>query len=179
MQIIIPLVHIKVRNTAVPDIYLSDRRVVINGFPGGAPSPCTFLPRLLSVGVPGMSDVIMSQSLNGRSDNVRFLFGNADRAMTKLINDCSLEYASIDLSLFHVNTNTLIQLWKGVILSWQADGSPQFSVQCSDGLYPITQSYPPRTISRQCWKPFNQDVIPGYPAVPVFHQGRRRRPDLL
>jgi hypothetical protein len=165
VQIIIPLIHIKVRNPAVPDIYLSDRRVNMVGFPG-APSPVTFLPRLLGVGVPGTQDVIMSQSLDGRSDNVRFTLGNADRAMSQLVNDCSLEYASIDMSFFHVGTGILLQLWKGVVLSWQADGSPQFSMQCSDGLYPITQAYPPRTVSRQCWKPFNADVVPGYRPCP-------------
>ena len=170
VQVIVPLIHIKVRNAAVPDIYLSDRRVVVNGFPG-APSPTTFLPRMLGVGVPGSGDVIMSQSLDGRADNVRFVFGNADRAMSMLVNDCSLEYASIDMSFFHVGTGILLQLWKGVILSWQVDGSAQFSVQCSDGLYPITQSYPPRTISRQCWKPFNQDVLPGYRPCPYSTKG--------
>jgi hypothetical protein len=170
VQELIPLVHIRVRNASVPDIYLSDRRVNISGFPG-APSPTTFLPRMLGVGVPGASDVIMSQSIDGRSDNVRFTFGNADRTMTKLINDCSLEYAEIDLSFFHVGTSILLQLWKGLIMSWQVDGSAQMSVQCSDGLYPITQAYPPRTVSRQCWKPFNQDVVPGYRPCPWSTQG--------
>jgi hypothetical protein len=165
VQVIVPLIHIKVRNTAVPDIYLSDRRVNVSGFPGAA-SPTTFLPRLLGIGQPGVSDVIMSQSIDGRADNVRFVFGNADRAMSQLVNDCSIEYAEIDLNLFHVGTGILLQMWKGLIISWQIDGSPQMSVSCSDGLYPITQAYPPRTVSRQCWKPFNQDVVPGYRPCP-------------
>jgi hypothetical protein len=170
VQIIIPLIHIKVRNPLVPDIYLSDRRINVNGFPG-APGTTTFLPRLLSVGVPGTGDVIMGQSLDGRADNVRFVFGNADRAMAKLVNDCSIEFAEIDLSLLHVGTSTLLQMWKGVIISWQVDGSPQMSVQCSDGLYPITQTYPPRTVSRQCWKPFDKDVVPGYRPCPYSSAG--------
>jgi hypothetical protein len=170
VQVIIPLVHIKVRNTAVPDIYFSDRRVNISGFPGTVSNPTTFLPRLLSVGVPGMSDVIMSQSIDGRADNVRFVFGNADRAMSMLINDCSLEFAQIDLSLLHVGSLALIQLWKGVVISWQIDGSAQMSVTCSDGLYPVTQVYPPRTVSRQCWKPFNTQILPGYKPCPFAEQ---------
>ena len=165
VQTIIPLVHIRVRNAAVPDIYLSDRRVNVSGFPGAA-SPTTFLPRLLSMGIPGSGDVIMSQSIDGKADNVRFVLGNADRTMSKLVNDCSLEFAQIDLSLFHVQTSTLLQLWKGLIMSWQVDGSAQFSVSCSDGLYPVTQSYPPRSVSRQCWKPFNQDILPGVRPCP-------------
>jgi hypothetical protein len=164
VQTIIPLVHIKVRNTAVPEIYLSDRRVIVSGVPGATSS--TYLPRLLSMGVPGGGDVIMSQSIDGRADNVRFVFGNADRVMAKLVKDCSLEYAQIDLSLYHVQSGILLQLWKGLIMSWQVDGSAQFAVQCSDGLYPITQSYPRRTVSRQCWKPFNQDILPGFRPCP-------------
>ena len=123
------------------------------------------------MGVPGSGGVIMSQSIDGRADNVSFTFGNADRAMSKLVNDCSLEFAEIDLSLFHVNTNTLLQIWKGLILSWQIDGSPQMSVSCSDGLYPVTQSFPPRSISRQCWKPFNTDILPGYRPCPYSTKG--------
>ena len=65
----------------------------------------------------------------------------------------------------------MLQLWKGLIISWQVDGSAQMSVSCSDGLYPVTQSYPPRTVSRQCWKPFNKDVIPGYRPCPYSTKG--------
>lgn len=176
VQVIVPLVHIRVRNTAVPDIYFSDRRVNLTdlasgpAYPGAA-SPITFLPRVLGIGVPGTGDVIMSQSIDGRSDNIRFTFGNADRSMSALVNDCSIEFAQIDFSLYHVGTGALIQLWKGVILSWQVDGSAQFSVQCSDGLYPITQAYPPRTVSRQCWKPFNTSIYPGYTPCPYSSAG--------
>jgi hypothetical protein len=45
-----------------------------------------------------------------------------------------------------------------------ADGSPQFTAQCSDGLYQITQMYPVRAISRQCWKTFNDGVNCPYAA---------------
>ena len=170
VQVIIPLVHIKVRNTLVPDIYLSDRRCNVHGFPGLS-GQTTFLPRLQSMGAPGSGDVIMSQSIDGRADNVQFRFGNADRVMSELVKDCSLELAAIDLSLFHVQTSTLLQLWKGLIISWQVDGSAQMSASCSDGLYPVTQSYPPRSVSRQCWKPFNKDVIPGYRPCPYSTKG--------
>ncbi|HZT28813.1 MAG TPA: hypothetical protein VFA33_02945 [Bryobacteraceae bacterium] len=155
VQQIIPLVHIRVRESAVPDIYLSDRRVTVAGQ--------LFLPRVLGIGEPG-SDVIISQDIKGTADNVQFTFGNADRVMTQLANDTDLKYAQIDLSLFHVNSGILLQLWSGFIISFVADGSPQFTAQCSDGLYQITQMYPVRAISRQCWKTFNDGVNCPYAA---------------
>ncbi len=75
VQQIIPLVHIRVREQAVPDIYLSDRRVTVGGQ--------LYLPRLLGIGEPG-SDVLITQNISGAADNVRFTFGNADRVMTQL-----------------------------------------------------------------------------------------------
>ena len=56
MQQIIPLVHIRVRESAVPDIYLSDRRCTVGGQ--------LYLPRVLGIGEPG-SDVIISQDIKG------------------------------------------------------------------------------------------------------------------
>src|SRR5579883_505498 len=149
VQQIIPLVHMRVRESAVPDIYLSDRRVTVGGQ--------LYLPRILGIGEPG-SDAIISQDIRGTADNVQFTFGNADRVMTQLANDTDLKYAQIDLSLFHVNSGILLQLWSGFIISFVADGSPRFTVQCSDGLYQITQMYPTRVISRTCWKSFNDGV---------------------
>jgi len=164
-QQIIPLIHIKVRDPAVPDIYLSDRRVTVGGQ--------LYLPRVLNLGEPG-SDTIMSQDISGRADNVSFTFGNADRAMSALVKDTGLKFASIDLCLFRVDsptTGTLLQLWKGIILSWTLDGSPNFKVTCSDGLFPIMQAYPTRVITRQCWKTFNVGACPfssqGYLTVPT------------
>lgn len=148
VQQIIPLVHIRVRNPLVPDIYVSDRRVTVGGQ--------LYLPRLLNIGEPG-SDVIMSQDISGAADNVRFTFGNADRVMSALAKDTNLQYASIDLCLYHVNSQILLQLWKGIVILWQGDGTSQFSMSCTDGLYPTTQPYPRRTITRQCWKKFNTE----------------------
>jgi len=115
VQQIIPLVHIRVRESAVQDIYLSDRRVTVGGQ--------LYLPRLIGIGEAG-SDVLISQDIKGTSDNVRFTFGNADRVMTQLANDTDVKYAEIDLCLFHVNSGILLQLWKGVIQSYTSDGTP-------------------------------------------------------
>jgi len=144
VQQIIPLVHIRVREQAVPDIYLSDRRCTVGGQ--------LYLPRVLGLGEPG-SDVIISQDIKGTADNVQFTFGNADRAMTALANDTDLKFASIDLSLYHVNTGILLNLWSGCLISFLSDGTAKFVFQASDGFYQVTQQYPPRVISRCCWKP--------------------------
>ncbi len=155
VQQIIPLIHIRVREQAVPDIYLSDRRVTVGGQ--------LYLPRLIGIGEPG-SDVIISQDIKGSSDNVRFTFGNADRVMTQLANDTDLKYAEIDLCLFHVNSGILLQLWKGVIQNYTSDGTANFPVTCSDGFFQIMNQYPERVVSRQCWKIFNDGVNCPYAA---------------
>ncbi|MCL4488672.1 MAG: phage tail protein, partial [Chloroflexi bacterium] len=139
----------------VGDIYLSDRRVTVGGQ--------LYLPRLIGIGESG-SDVIISQDIKGSSDNVRFTFGNADRAMTQLANDTDLKYAEIDLCLFHVNSGILLQLWKGVIQNFVSDGTANFPVTCSDGFFQIMNQYPERVVSRQCWKIFNDGVNCPYAA---------------
>ena len=73
------------RESAVADIYLSDRRVTVGGQ--------LYLPRLIGIGEQG-SDVLISQDIKGTSDNVRFTFGNGDRVM-QLANDTDLKYAEI------------------------------------------------------------------------------------
>ena len=163
-QIIVPLIHIRPRDPGVPDVYLSDRRVTVNGVPGAASSQL-YLPRVTEIGEPG-SNIILSQDISGKADSVQFTFGNADRAMSLFLQDTTLKFAAIDLCLFHVGTGVLLQLWKGIILNYKLDGSPAFSVQCSDGLYPLTQNYPRRTITRYCWKTFNDGV-----ACPFSTQG--------
>ena len=160
VQQIIPLVHIRVREPAVSDIYLSDRRCTVGGQ--------LYLPRVLNLGEPG-SDVLVSQDIKGTADNVQFVFGNADRAMTQLANDTDLKYAQLDLSLYHVNTGILLQLWSGFIVGYVADGSPQFTVQATDGIYQVTQQYPARVISRYCWKPFNDPVLCPFSSAGVGH----------
>jgi hypothetical protein len=157
IQEVVPLVHIRVREQAVPDIYLSDRRCTVGGQ--------LYLPRLTGMGEQG-SDVIISQDIKGSADNVKFTFGNADRAMTALANDTDLTNASIDLCLYHVNSGILLQLWKGVIRpgGFVSDGTANFPVSCSDGVFQMTNQYPARQISRQGWKTFNDGVLCPYSA---------------
>lgn len=160
VQQIIPLVHIRPREvgqTQIPDnIYLSDRRCTVGGQ--------LYQPRLENIGEPG-SDVLISQDIYGTADNVQFTFGNADRAMTQLSNDTDLKFATVELSLYHVNSGILLQLWKGFLINFTADGSPNFTIQCSDGLYQVTQQYPQRSVTRTCWKTFNDGVNCPYSSV--------------
>src|SRR5579871_2476006 len=149
VQQIIPLVHIKVLDASVPDMYISDRRVTVGDN--------LYLPRLLDVGEPG-TNVIMSQNITGAADNVQFSFGNADRSMTKLCNATELKFASIDLCLYFVSTGTLLQLWKGFVQNFTSDPSAVFTMQCSDGIFKVTQPYPTRTVTRSCWKKFNDGI---------------------
>jgi hypothetical protein len=178
VQQIIPLIHIRVREAAVPDIWISDRRCTLSDNASGAvqsamgwpTSSQLYLPRVLGLGEPG-SDTIISQDIKGTADNVQFTFGNADRVMTALANDTDLKFASIDLCLLHVNSNTILQLWKGFVVSYTTDGSPQFTVRCSDGLFQLTQMYPVRVISRQCWKTYNDGVNCPYAAQGSLQTG--------
>ena len=165
VQQIIPLIHIRVRETAVPDIWLSDRRVTVTDSVGGAVqaamgwagSSQTYIPRLTGIGEQG-SDVLISQDIRGSSDSVRLTFGNADRVMTQLANDTDLKWSEIDLCLLHVNSGTILQLWKGVIQNFTSDGTANFPMQCSDGFFQIMNQYPVRQISRQCWKTYNDGI---------------------
>lgn len=154
-QIVIPLFKIQVRDPAVPPIYLSDRRVTVGSR--------HYLPRVLSIGEAG-SDVIMTQDISGKADNLQFTLGNGDRAMSLLVKDTSLKFATVEFSLFFLtsltsgSSGTQVDLWKGSLIDWKLDGSPLFHIFCSDILYPLTQSYPRRVVSRQCWKTFNDHV---------------------
>lgn len=148
-QTIIPLFKIQVRDPSVPPLYLSDRRVNVGGR--------QYLPRVLSIGEAG-SDVLLSQDISGRADNFQFTLGNADRAMSLFVQDTSLKFADISFSLFHVESLTQLDLWRGTVLSWKVSARSEFPIFCSDILYPLTQNYPRRYSSRQCWKRFNDGV---------------------
>jgi hypothetical protein len=156
VQEIIPLVHIRVTEAAVPDIYLSDRMVTVGGI--------TYLPRLLEIGDPG-SDTLISQSIDGASDDVRFTFGNADRVMVQLANDTDLHEAKIELSLFHVGSGIKLDLWAGQIVDWSSDKGPLFTVQASDIIAALTLQSPVGSISRTCWRIVG-DINFGCPATP-------------
>jgi hypothetical protein len=147
-QELIPLVRIRVREAVVPDIFVSDRRCTIAGQ--------LYQARLLNIGEPG-SDVLISQEING-NDDARFTFGNADRAMRLLVNDTELRNATIQLSLYHVQSQILVNFWSGFVQDWQLDAGPEFTLLATDGLYEMMLDYPSRRVSRMCWKKVGDQV---------------------
>ena len=141
VQTIVPLVHITVNEAAVTDnIFLSDRRVTV-----GAQ---LYQERMLDW------DGI-SQGLGGESDVATFKFGNGDRVMTQLANDTDLFRARVEFSLFHVGQGIKLDLWAGLLVAWQADSGPVFTLRASDPLEALTLTYPRRRVSRTCWKTFD------------------------
>ena len=163
VQEIIPLVRVRVAEAAVPDIFLSDRRVTVDGQ--------LYLPRLLRIGESG-SDVLMSQTIDGSTDDVQFAFGNADRVMLALANDTELKWARIEFSLYHVQTGRMLNLWAGRIVDWSADKGPEFRVSASDVLSALTLSSPVGSCSHSCWRRYAQDGCPatlGVQALDAAH----------
>ncbi len=145
VQEIIPLVRIQPLESGYPAIYISDRRCTIGGQ--------LYQARLIEF--EGIS-----QSIGNESDEAQFTFGNADRVMRDLSNDVDLFRAEIAFSLFHTGTGIKLDLWKGNIVNWACDASPEFRVTAADGLYELNLPYPTRKISRTCWKPFNSAACP-------------------
>lgn len=144
VQTVIPLVRIRVKEVAVDDIFLSDRRVTIGSQ--------LYLPRLLT-----WNGIQQTRSdVDGGADAAVFEFGNADRVMTLLSQDTDLRRARIDFSLFHVDENVKLDLWSGEINSFRGrTGSEIFRVEASDQLRELNLTYPRRKISRRCWKLFD------------------------
>lgn len=147
VQTVFPLIKIVPRASGYPAIYISDRRVTVDGH--------LYQPRLLDF------DGI-SQQLRDGSDQARFSLGNADDVIRALFYDVDLWHASIEFSLFHVASLTTIQLWKGHIIDWDYSAGGVFPITASDGLYELTLMYPGRKIARECYKPFNDGTLCPY-----------------
>jgi Putative phage tail protein len=164
VQEVIPLIKIDVREPGYPDLLLSDRRVQIAGE--------LYLPRLLRW------DGI-TQGMNGESDEATFVFGNVDRVMRDVSFQTDLKYARVDFSLYHVGTGILLNLWTGRAMTWEYDEGPEFALRASDFLHELSLVYPPRVISHQCWKNFNDDLTCPYAAhgTPGFTTCPRSWPD--
>lgn len=124
------------QNLVVP---ISDRLCVIGG--------ATYYPRLLGHGG-------ISQQL-GPADDATFQLGNADGAFTRLKGLVNLNRADVQFSLFHVGTKTLVKFWRGEVKSYVADEGPTFQLQCSDSVYELNLAFPSRTITRDCYKRFD------------------------
>jgi hypothetical protein len=151
VQFVIPLIRIQVREPDYPVIYLSDRRVTID--------EQEYQPRLLEI-----PDGI-EQNMFGASEQATFMFGNADKVMTRLTNDVNLFHADIRFSFYHHQSAHVIEMWRGDIQDWKVSPySNVFQVSASDGLHELNQLYPRRKISRRCWKKFD-NAANGCPAA--------------
>jgi len=135
-QQIIPLVRITARDGATI-LYVSNQRCTIDGQ--------LFLPRMLD-----WSGI--SQTLGESSDAGSFNFGNADGVWTKLVNQVSLYAAAVQLTLYHVQDQSLLDLWAGYMTNWQFDTSGKFQINVADGVFQMTLPYPSRKVLRTCWK---------------------------
>lgn len=153
-QEIIPLVRIRVKEVAVDDIFLADRRCTIG--------EQLYLPRLLRIGDPG-SDVLMAQSIDGETDQVQFTFGNSDRVMRDLAADTQLMGARVELSLYHVASQSKLDLWAGDVVDWANDYGPEFTLSASDPLSALTLQSPAGTAARHCWRRYSLDGCPADP----------------
>lgn len=131
-------------------IYISDRNCIVNGV--------TYHNRFIT-------HQGIAQHL-GPSDDATITLANADHAFTKLKNLVNLQRASISFDLYHIRSQILLQFWKGEIKDWTGDEGPSFDISCSDIIYELQLPYPTRTITRDCWKPFNLE-----PFCPYASQG--------
>lgn len=140
---LIPLLKVRVKESAVSDIYLSNRRVTVGG--------TTYEPRLIK-----WSGI--SQGIGGENDQATFSLGNADRVLTLVANDTLMRRARVTFSLYHVGSQTLINLWAGDLSDYQFDQEGTFEITASDPIYEMTLPYPTRRVSRSCWKTFNDGI---------------------
>lgn len=149
-QHIIPLIAIQDRAGATTPMYLSDRRLTLDGK--------LYLPRLASWGG-------IAQSLGEASDSAQFIFGNADGVFTQLVNQISLYRALVQFALYHVESRVLVKLWAGYALPWSFDTEGHFQLGASDGVFELGLAYPTRMITRTCWKVYKGRFCPSVSAL--------------
>ena len=166
-QQIIPLITLTPRDNPAAAVYLSNQAVKVNNQ--------AYLPRMLE-----WSGI--SQSLSENSDSASFTFGNADGVWQTFVNQVNLYAATIQVTLFHVNSRYLLDLWLGSILNWGFDTGGRFQVNASDGVFNLGLAYPSRKVLRTCWKVYRGRWCPasasnGFPDCPKDYdvlRGARR-----
>ena len=149
-QQIIPLISVTSRDGATK-LYLSNQRCSVAGQ--------LYLPRLLD-----WSGI--SQTLGEGSDAASFNFGNADGVWTQLVNQVNLYAAPLQFSLYHVQDQSLLDLWAGYCTNWQYDTSGKFQLNAADGAFQMTLPYPARKILRTCWKTYKGRWCPSTSSFP-------------
>jgi hypothetical protein len=158
VQQFIPLITIQPRAYKASDgttvtplpAFLANQRCNVTR-PGQAAQ--LYLPRLLQWGG-------ISQTIGEASDSASFTLGNADDVFTSWANQVSLYQAAISFSLFHVNTNYLIDLWAGFARPWTMTTDGKFELPATDGVFELTLGYPTRQLARTCWKVYRGRFCP-------------------
>ena len=150
-QQIIPLITVIPRDNPNYPVYLSNQRVKVD--------TTEYLPRLLE-----WSGI--SQSLGESSDSASFTFGNADGVWHSFVNQINLYAATVRVSLFHVGTRYILDLWKGSAQNWGFDTSGRFQINAADGVFNLSLAYPARKILRQCWKVYKGRWCPSTSSEP-------------
>ena len=156
VQQFIPMIKIQARapstGAALPAaLYISDQRTMIDGQ--------LYLPRLAQ-----WSGI--AQTMSETSDSTTFTMGNADDVWTKYGNQINLYRARVNFSLFHLNTNYVLDLWAGYARPWSLTSDGQFVLPVSDGVFELTLNYPTRQISRTCWKIYKGPFCPSVSSLP-------------
>lgn len=149
-QQIVPLLTITSRDNAAT-VYVSNQRCSIDGQ--------LYLPRMLD-----WSGI--SQTLGESSDAGSFNLGNADGVWTKLVNQVNLYAAAVQLTLYHVQDRSLLDLWAGYLTNWAFDTSGKFQVNVADGIFQMTLPYPSRKVLRTCWKVYKGRWCPSTSSFP-------------
>ncbi len=148
-QEVVPLITITVKESGYDAIYLSDRE-------------CTVDSQLYQARLLRWDGI--SQAMNAEADLAAFVPGNADKVMRDLAADTSLWRAQVQFSLLHVGTLVRLDLWSGEVVDYSHDEGPEFTLHCSDRLYELTLDFPERTITRSCWKEFDDGANCPYAA---------------
>jgi hypothetical protein len=152
MQEIIPLIKIVPRNSAPANtLYLSNQRFTLDGQ--------LYLPRLLD-----WSGIV--QSAGESSDACSMNFGNADGVWIDFVNQIPLYAAQLQVSLYHVQSQYILDLWSGYVTDWGFDTDGKFQLNVSDGVFWLTLPYPTRKLLRTCWKVYKGRYCPSTSSYP-------------
>jgi hypothetical protein len=150
-QQIIPLISVVPRDNPGATFYVSNQGFKLDSQ--------TYLPRLMD-----WSGI--SQSIGENSDSASFTVGNADGIWQTYVNQVNLYAASIQVSLYHVGSQYIVDVWKGSVLNWGFDTGGKFQINAADGVFNLSLAYPSRKILRTCWKVYKGRWCPSTSSFP-------------
>jgi hypothetical protein len=149
---VIPVLQITLKQLSYPVIYISDRRCILGG-------------QLYQARILKRSPIEFST--NGESTPATWTLGNADSVITQLAQQVNLFRADVQFSLYDVATGILLKLWRGYINDFSLNEGSEFPIQCVEGAYELTLSYPQRIITRNCGRTY-KNAMTGCPYSSVY-----------